>query len=241
MGVVKKVLVDVDSELWGRVRARALQENALVGSVVGKALRGYLSGHFDGTGSVARAEVRPAAAAEREDIGTRNRQVIALDPVRGEGGRHVGNVEHLSGQAAEHEHQRRNPHREEGHGREDFPADPVPEGRSGTAAEQTQAARQRPSVADLRALVERVAPGTVVSPKTRFDHGSVVLDELRVLDDVPAETKRHADPSGLSESRSIINDMVDRKAERQRIARQNHLRTHPEDASQDPSDDEVGF
>jgi hypothetical protein len=48
---VGKVLVEVETALWGRVRARALEEGVKVEVVVGRALRGELAG-FHGTGSV---------------------------------------------------------------------------------------------------------------------------------------------------------------------------------------------
>lgn len=68
--------------------------------------------------------------------------------------------------------------------------------------------------------------------------GKPTKAELQALiDAVPAERSRATDPSGLSESRSVLADRQD--AERRRRAAQDRLRTAPEDESQDP-DDQTG-
>lgn len=151
--------MEVEPTLWGRVRARALEEGVKVEVVVGRALRGELAGRFV-DGSVGCVTGGEPQAAER-GAAMRTTDAAAFQELS-------------SGHA------------------------PV-----------------KLTVADLRRMVAEVAPGTTL--------------------DVTAS----ADPT---RGKATVEMGSPREAERRRRAAQDRLRTHPEDASQDPTDDDkAGF
>ncbi len=90
---------------------------------------------------------------------------------------------------------------------------------------------RKPTMDDLRQMVNAKAPGTVldVTASTDPTRGKATVEH------VPVNLGRY-------DAEAPISDADFRERERRRRAAQDRLRTHPEDASQDPTDDDgAGF
>ena len=66
---MKKVLIGVDEELWGRMKARAASRGELIGEVVGRAFRQHLAWREDGSSeSSAETALRPQSEPSSPEL-----------------------------------------------------------------------------------------------------------------------------------------------------------------------------
>ena len=81
-------------------------------------------------------------------------------------------------------------------------------------------------------------PETDRLPASREESGRPSIDELAAL-------VNGVKPGAVVKGTALLDPAARRRAEQERVARQNHLRSHPEEESQDPRDYEdegdVGF